>query len=135
MRIIAGEAFGSRSPLDAPHPMICVDAGMKAEAEFHVAPSYAEQAMYIATGHVEFADRLYQQGQLVVLAPGEPATVRAKSNARLILLGGEPLDEPRHIWWNFVSSSKERIEQAKDDWKQRRFPEVPGETDFIPLPE
>lgn len=135
VRIIAGEAFGARSPLDAPHSMICVDADMKAEAELHVAPSYAQQAFYVADGRIEFADLLYRQGQLVVLGPGEPATVRARSDARLILLGGEPLDEPRHIWWNFVSSSKGRIEQAKEDWRQRRFPEVPGETDFIPLPE
>lgn len=135
MRIIAGEAFGVRSPLKAPHPMICIDADMKAEAELHVAPSYTEQALYIAAGCIEFADALYRQGQLVILAPGAAATVRAKSATRLILLGGEPLEGPRHIWWNFVSSSKERIEQAKDDWKQRRFPEIPGETDFIPLPE
>jgi redox-sensitive bicupin YhaK (pirin superfamily) len=135
VRIIAGEAFGARSPLDAPHPMICMDADMKTEAELYVAPLYAEQAFYVAAGHIEFADKLYRQGQLVILAPGHPAMVRAKSDARLILLGGEPLDEPRHIWWNFVSSSRGRIEQAKEDWKQRRFPAVPGETDFIPLPE
>jgi hypothetical protein len=70
-----------------------------------------------------------------VLKSGVPATIEALEPARVMLLGGEPLDGPRHIWWNFVSSSKERIEQAKADWKAGRFGQVPGETEFIPLPD
>lgn len=134
-RIIAGGAFGARSPLSAPHPMICVDVGMAAGAHLDVAPTHPERALYIAAGEVELTNRPYRQGQLLVLAPSAVATVRAVSKARVMLLGGEPLDGARHIWWNFVSSSRERIEQAKEDWRHGRFAPVPGETEFIPLPE
>jgi redox-sensitive bicupin YhaK (pirin superfamily) len=134
-RVVAGEAFSTRSPLDAPHPMICVDAKMKAGARLEVPMLHAEQALYITTGRIELAGALYGQGQLIILSRGDPMAIRAMSDARLILLGGEPLDGPRHIWWNFVSSSKERIEQAKEDWKTRRFPQVPGEAEFIPIPD
>jgi redox-sensitive bicupin YhaK (pirin superfamily) len=71
---------------------------------------------------------------MLVLAPGVVANVSAIGRTRLVLLGGEPLDGPRHVWWNFVSSSKERIERAKADWREGRFAVVPGETEFIPLP-
>ena len=73
--------------------------------------------------------------QLLVFRPGDPITVTARAPTRLMLLGGEPMDGPRHIWWNFVSSSKERIEQAKADWQAGRFAPVPGDAEFIPLPE
>ena len=74
-------------------------------------------------------------GQLLVLRPKSEIIVAARAPARLMLLGGAPLDEPRHIWWNFVSSAPERIEAAKADWQARRFPAVPGDTEFTPLPE
>jgi redox-sensitive bicupin YhaK (pirin superfamily) len=134
-RIIAGDAFGAHSPLGAPHPMICVDIDMTAGTRLDVPPTHPELALYVAAGEVELADTPYRQGQLLVLAPGASETIRATSKARMMLLGGERLDGPRHIWWNFVSSSKDRIEQAKDDWKHGRFPPVPGEAEFIPLPE
>jgi redox-sensitive bicupin YhaK (pirin superfamily) len=73
--------------------------------------------------------------KLLVFRPGDPITVTARAPARLMLLGGEPMDGPRHIWWNFVSSSKDRIEQAKADWQAGRFAPVPGDPEFIPLPE
>jgi redox-sensitive bicupin YhaK (pirin superfamily) len=72
---------------------------------------------------------------MLVIRSGDPVTVTAGGPARVLLLGGAPLDGPRHLWWNFVSSSAERIEQAKADWREGRFPRVPGETEFIPLPE
>ena len=76
----------------------------------------------------------FGSGQLLVLHPGDAITVEAESQARVMVLGGEPMDGPRHIWWNFVSSSKDRIEQAKADWLAGRFAPVPNETEFIPLP-
>ena len=76
-----------------------------------------------------------EPGQLLVFKPGAEIIAKAHAPARVMLLGGEPMDGPRHIWWNFVSSSKERIEQAKADWQAGRFAKVPGETEFIPLPE
>jgi redox-sensitive bicupin YhaK (pirin superfamily) len=78
---------------------------------------------------------VFEAGQLLVLRPGDAVTVTARDAARLMLLGGAPMDGPRHIWWNFVSSRKERIEQAKADWKAGRFDAVPGEIEFIPLPD
>jgi len=134
-RIIAGGAFGVHSPLSAPHPMICVDIAMARGARLELPADYPERALYVGGGEIELAGVRYGQGQLLVLPADVLTTVRAKSAARLILLGGEPMDGPRHIWWNFVSSSKDRIEQAKQDWKLGRFPAVPGETEFIPLPE
>jgi hypothetical protein len=134
VRTIAGEAFGVRSPLSAPHPMICLDVAMKPGARLQLPTDYPEQALYVALGEVELTGVRYGQGQLLVL-PNDGLTVRAISDTRLLLLGGESMDGRRHMWWNFVSSSKDRIEQAKQDWKQGRFSPVPGETEFIPLPE
>jgi len=135
VRIIAGEAFGARSPLDAPHPMICADIALAKGGNFDPSADYPERALYVAIGEIDLNGTRYSQGQLLVLPGDEKLNIGALSDARLMLLGGEAMDGPRHIWWNFVSSSKDRIEQAKQDWKQRRFPAVPGETDFIPLPE
>jgi hypothetical protein len=133
-RIIAGDAFGAHSPLSAPHPMICLDITIKSGGSFQPPTNYPEQALYLALGEIDVSGARYAQGQLLVL-PNQVLTIRAASDARLMLLGGEPMDGPRHIWWNFVSSSKDRIEQAKQDWKQGRFAAVPGETEFIPLPQ
>ena len=134
-RVIAGEAFGARSPLSAPHPMVCLDIAMPGGASIELPAEYSERAVYVAGGKVELAGAQHQQGKLLVLPAGAREQVRATTGARLMMLGGELMDGPRHIWWNFVSSSKDRIEQAKQDWKLGRFPPVPGETEFIPLPE
>jgi redox-sensitive bicupin YhaK (pirin superfamily) len=133
-RIIAGDAFGARSPLSAPHPMICLDITMKNGASLQPPTNYPKQALYLALGEIDVSGARYAQGQLLIL-PNQALTIRAASDTRLMLLGGEPIDGPRHMWWNFVSSSKDRIEQAKQDWKQGRFASVPGETEFIPLPQ
>lgn len=134
-RLLAGSMDGVAAPFNAPHPMICVDFEMVAGAATRVSPGWPERALYVSAGDVEIADARFSEGQLIVLAPGAEARLRALSNARVMLIGGEPLDGPRHIWWNFVSSSQDRIEQAKADWKAGRFAAVPGETEFIPLPD
>jgi len=107
-------AAGASAPLDADHE---------------------ERAIYVVEGEVEIAAESFEAPRLLVFRPGDRITVRAKSRARLMFLGGAALEGPRYIWWNFVSSRKERIEQAKEDWKTGRFGPVPGETEFIPLPE
>ena len=135
VRVIAGTAFGHSSPLRAPHPMLCMDVALPKDALWDLPADYPERAMYVATGEIEIAGARHGQGRLLVLPADYRAKIRATSDARLIVLGGEPMDGPRHIWWNFVSSSKDRIEQAKLDWKLGRFADVPGETDVIPLPE
>ena len=94
-----------------------------------------ERAIYVASGEIDIAGDVFGTGRLLVLRPGDRISILAISNARLMLIGGEPMDGPRHIWWNFVHSSKERIDQAKADWKANRFARVPGDEEFIPLPD
>jgi redox-sensitive bicupin YhaK (pirin superfamily) len=90
--------------------------------------------VYVVSGNVEALGHRLSEGQMLVLPPGNGVTIRSLGDARLVALGGAPLDGPRYIWWNLVSSSRERMEQAKLDWAEGRFPQVPGETEFIPLP-
>ncbi len=135
MRVIAGALFGRRAPVALFSDMFYADAVLAAGARVELPADFEERAIYVASGAVELAGQTFETGQLLVLRPREPVVVRAVGPARLMLFGGEPMDGPRHIWWNFVSSSKERIEQAKADWMAGRFPPVPDETEFIPLPE
>lgn len=135
MRLIAGEALGQRSPVALPMATLYADVQLEAGASVPFDAHYEERGIYTVSGEIEIAGDRFGPGQLLVFKPGDRITVRATSSARLMLLGGEPADGPRHIWWNFVSSRPERIEQAKEDWKAARFDSVPGETEFIPLPE
>jgi len=139
LRLVAGTLFGRTSPVATLSPLFYAAATLTPGAALPLDAAYAERAVYLLEGAVEIEGRLHQPGRLLVFAPGRPLTLRAPAEAaapaRLLLLGGEPLDGPRHIWWNFVSSRQDRIEQAKDDWKHARFTPVPGETEFIPLPE
>ncbi len=136
--LIAGSLFGSSSPVHTLSDMFYADVRLDEGARIPVPTGHEERAVYIVEGSLEL-DRdggTYGDGALLVLKPGEPITLRASAGApaRLMLLGGAAMDSPRHIWWNFVSSSRERIEQAKADWREGRFDTVPDETEFIPLP-
>jgi hypothetical protein len=136
VRLAVGSLYGETAPVDTFTEMFLADAVLEAGARLPLDPSHEERSAYIAEGTVEIGGDTFDEGRLVVFKPGDGMTVTAKTQARLILLGGEPMDGPRHIWWNFVSSSKERIEQAKQDWKSGRFDKVFGdEEDFIPLPD
>jgi redox-sensitive bicupin YhaK (pirin superfamily) len=115
--------------------MFYADAALSDAARLDIPAEHQERALYIADGRVELGGETFDAGQLLVFRPGAAVLVRALGGARMILFGGEPMDGPRHVWWNFVSSSKERIEEAKADWQAGRFPPVPGETEFIPLPD
>ncbi len=95
---------------------------------------YDERAIYTVSGEIDIAGDVFAPGQLLIFKPGDRISILATTNARFMIFGGEPMDGPRHIWWNFVSSRKERIDQAKADWAAGRFDSVPGETEFIPLP-
>lgn len=135
VRLIAGEAFGIRSPVRTSSPMVYADVALEAGAVLPIDPTYDERAIYTVSGAIEIAGDGFGPGQLLVFRPGDRISVRANEAARFMVLGGEPMDGPRHLWWNFVSSRPERIEQAKEDWRQARFDTVPGESEFIPLPE
>lgn len=135
LRVIVGDAYGVRSKVETAWDTLYVDATLAAGALLPVDTRTEERALYLVEGTVEIAGDRFEAGQLLVLRPGDAITVLAVTNARLMLLGGATMDGPRNIWWNFVSSSKERLEQAKADWLAGRFDRVPGETEFIPLPE
>src|SRR5215213_156529 len=117
MRLIAGEALGARSPVETPMAMIYADVSPAAGASIPFDPTYEERGIYTVSGEIEIAGDRFGPHQLLVFRPGDRITVRATEPARLMLLGGEPMDGERYIWWNFVSSRKERIEQAKPDGK------------------
>lgn len=135
-RLIAGAAFGARSPLKTASETLYADIRLAPGASFAVEPSVAERALYTIGGEVEVAGQVFAPAQLLVLRPGDQIVVRATTAARVMLFGGEPMEGPRWIWWNFVSSRKDRIEQAKEEWRRGRFDTVPGdEAEFIPLPE
>ena len=107
---------------------------MAADARLPVATEHEERALYILRGRVDVDGSAFDANQLVVLRPQQAVTVRALAPSQLLLLGGAPMDGARHVWWNFVSSSSERIEQAKADWREGRLGSVPGDAEFIPLP-
>jgi redox-sensitive bicupin YhaK (pirin superfamily) len=135
VRLIAGEGLGLRSPVQTLSPMFYADVALEPGAQLAVAPDYEERACYIADGRVEIDGQAFDRGRLLVFRPAEQVLIAAPAaKARVMLLGGEPLG-PRYVWWNFVSSSRERIEAAKADWKAGRFGAVPGDPEFIPLPE
>ena len=136
VRLIAGELFGARSPVHTLSAMFYADASVQAGARLALPPDYEERAAFVVEGSVGVGpgQATYPAGQLLVFTPREEITLAAPASARVMLLGGAPMDGPRYIFWNFVSSSRERIEQAKEDWRAGRFAPGPGETESIPLP-
>ena len=134
-RVVIGNAFGAESPVRTASPTLYAEIDLAAGATLDVAPGYRERAIYVVDGRVRIADEEIGTGVMVVLREGATAALEAQSGSRLMLLGGEPLAGARKIWWNFVSSRPERIEQARRDWVEKKFEPVPGETEFIPLPE
>jgi redox-sensitive bicupin YhaK (pirin superfamily) len=138
VRLIAGALYGQISPARTFSDLFYADAELDAGAVLSLPDDHDERAVYLVEGAVYQApgNDHFETGQLVVFDAGVSVALRAGDRgARLMLLGGEPMDGHRHIWWNFVSSSRERIEQAKVDWRDGRFDAVPGETEFIPLPQ
>ncbi len=136
MRVIAGAFGGLRSPVATSWDTLFVEARLKAGAALPVEASYEERALYVITGEIDIGGVAFGPEKLLVLRPGDRVAVRAIQDAHFVVVGGAAMDGPRHIWWNFVSSRKDRIEAAKADWQAGRFPIVPGDTrEFIPLPE
>ncbi len=134
LRLLAGSAYGLRSPVTLASPTFYAEARLRAAARLQLPEHYSERALYVVHGSVRIGAHEFGEGQMPVFAAGAPITLQAQDQTRLMLLGGEPVGT-RTIWWNFVSSRAERIEQAKADWAAQRFAAVPGETEFIPLPQ
>ena len=134
-RVIAGSAFGKTSPVGMLSEWLYAEVVLAPGASAPLDPDQEERAIYVAEGEVDIAGETFEGPRLLIFRPGDRITVRARRRARLMFLGGAALEGPRYIWWNFVSSRNERIEQAKEDWKTGRFAPVPNETEFIPLPQ
>jgi redox-sensitive bicupin YhaK (pirin superfamily) len=136
LRLIAGTGWGLLAPVAVSSPLFYADATLSPNAALPLPEEHEERGVYVLLGAVEVAGTRFESGRMLLFRAGDPATVRAGAEgARLLLLGGAAMDGPRFIFWNFVSSSRDRIEQAKADWKEGRFDKVPGdEKEFIPLP-
>jgi redox-sensitive bicupin YhaK (pirin superfamily) len=134
LRLIAGEAFGLRSPVATFSRMFYVAAEFATASALTIPSEHIERAIYAPDAPLWIGDIELEPRKLAVLPTGVNVSIRATDAARALIFGGDPLDGERHLWWNFVSSSRDRIEKAKRDWAESRFPGVIGETEFIPLP-
>jgi redox-sensitive bicupin YhaK (pirin superfamily) len=135
MRVIAGTAFGQRSPAPTFSPMFYVVVEMEAGSGFDLHPEHEERGVYAIDGEILVGGEGLPAHHMALLRAWSTVRIEARSRAVLMLLGGSKMDGERTIWWNFVASSKELIDSASTRWRERRFPPVPGETEFIPLPE
>ena len=136
VRVVVGSLYGTASPVPTVHETIFGDVHLKAGATLPLDADHEERAVYIIDGVLDIAGDRFEAGRLLVFRPGDTVSIAAATDTHFVIVGGAPMDGPRHIWWNFVSSRKERIEQAKAEWKAGHFGKVPGdEIEFIPLPE
>jgi redox-sensitive bicupin YhaK (pirin superfamily) len=135
MRLIAGDAFGEKSPAPTYSRMFYLAAELDAGAVLTLPPEHEERGVYLVQGEITVDGLPLAERSLAFVAKDLKTEIRAKTRSRVMLLGGDKMDGPRHIWWNFVASSKQRIEDAKQRWREQRFAAVPGESEFIPLPE
>ena len=135
--LVAGSFMGLQSSLPTRSPLVYAQLTLQPGARLSLPAEYDEQALYVISGEIDLGvDGVHPAGQLLVIRAGASIDMRAgEQGALVMLLGGEPLDGPRHMAWNFVSSSQERIKQASDNWLHQRFAIVPEETEFIPLPD
>jgi redox-sensitive bicupin YhaK (pirin superfamily) len=134
VRVLVGSAFGASSPVQAFSQTLYLDVKLPADARIELPPLAPEMAVYAVQGELAVDGDALAEWRMAVLQAGQPCTITAAQEARFVVIGGEPLDAPRHLWWNFVSSRKDRIIQASADWQAQRMGHVPGETEFIPLP-
>jgi redox-sensitive bicupin YhaK (pirin superfamily) len=133
--VVAGTAFGRRSPVHVLAPTLYVDARIERDASVLLDEEHEQRAVYVVEGTLMLGENAIEVGTLVVLPPGE-ATITARTNVRAMIVGGAPLDGPRHMWWNYVASDPARIERAKHDWKHGAFGTIPGDTrERVPLPD
>jgi len=135
VRVVLGSLYGKKSPVVTTSETIFGDVTLKAGATLPLDAGHEERAVYVIEGELDIAGDTFGPQRLLVFKPGDAISIRAVSDAHFVIAGGAPMDGPRHIWWNFVSSRKDRIEQAKADWTAGHFGKVPGdEIEFIPLP-
>jgi hypothetical protein len=134
VRVILGSAYGATSPVKTYSPTVYLDVRLPAGAELTLPVEYSELAAYVVTGRVRIDGREHPRGIMLVAHRGRAMHTAAVEASRLVVVGGEPVG-PRHLWWNFVASSKARIEQAKEEWRRGGFERIAGDDEFIPLPD
>ena len=134
VRVIIGEAYEHKSPVTSHSSTLYLECRLPEGSKFALPESYRELAAYVVSGNVEIDQHAYSDGVMAVACPEKPVRLAAHKDSHVMVIGGDPVGD-RHIWWNFVSSSKVRIEKARTDWTERRFDDIPGETEFIPLPD
>jgi len=135
MRLIAGDGFGEKSPAPTFSRMFYLAAEMESGATLTLPPEHEERGVYLAQGEISVDGSPLAERCLAFVSQDQKIEIRAKTRSRVMLLGGDKMDGPRFIWWNYVASTKERLEEAKQRWREQRFAKVPGESEFIPLPE
>jgi len=136
IKLIAGEVLGHKSPVPVHSPLYFLEIKSKAKTKISLGSRlFGESALYILEGSITDAGHRYEPKQILIAKDSKLCEFEIEANSTVYIFGGDPFPEERFIHWNFVSSSKERLEQAKDDWRAQRFPKVPGETEFVPLPE
>jgi redox-sensitive bicupin YhaK (pirin superfamily) len=134
IRVIMGEVFGHKSPVTQYAPTLYLECNFPAATKLGLPNNYDEIAAYVVSGEVRIGESCVTEGRMAVAPAGETLHLQATKDSQVMIIGGAKFGE-RHLWWNYVSSSRQRIEQAKQDWRNNRFDEVPGETEFIPLPD
>ncbi len=134
LRLVAGDALGLRSPVPVHSPMFYLAAVFQPGGRFVLPAEHAERGIYLVEGSLDIDGEALPSQHVAVTAPGKPVLLESKGGCTAMLFGGAPLDGERFIWWNFVASSRELIESAKDRWTRQQMGQVPGETEFIPLP-
>lgn len=134
-RVVAGHAYGKRSPVTVSSELFYVDAQVPAGKKLKVPDEHEQRAAYVIEGAMHAGDEALVAGELVVFEPGAKVELSADTDAHVVLLGGAPLDAPRYIWWNYIASSEALLEQARQAWREQRYPTVAGDPEFIPLPE
>ena len=133
LRVVIGEAYDLIAPVKTYSPTLYVEAKL-AEAATLALPNSEELAIYIVDGELEYSDTTLHSNQMLILEQDSAKMIKAITATHMVMIGGSPVG-PRHIWWNLVSNDKQRIEKAKQQWKKGEFPKVPGESEFIPLPD
>jgi redox-sensitive bicupin YhaK (pirin superfamily) len=135
LRVIAGHAYGRASPARVLSPTLYLDAALEPGSQLPLPEDHEERGLFVVRGEVQAGDQTLATGDMAIFETGARGSLHSDQGARLMILGGAPLDGPRHLWWNFVSSSKERIERAKAAWRDQRMGQVAGDSEFIPLPD
>ncbi|MBO6947377.1 MAG: pirin family protein [Rhodospirillales bacterium] len=135
MKLLAGEAFGKKADVDVLWPTVYLDIQAGDGCRISIPDEHEERALYVVSGSLEIDGEAVNEHTMAVLTPGSKPEVISTAESRVMLCGGAKMDGHRTIWWNFVASDKDLLEQAKADWKAGRFPKVPGEDEFIPLPD